>query len=138
MFSVFIYITLKVFLVLLFPVETNALQCYHCGTNPVLQKPILLGVLTRDPSYDNDAYEVPTCNYFNTSLSEYVITCQPDEKGCLKGWVTQVNYIYRYSELSNKHAANLILFENIFPPTCLIRTYTFIYFLGKFPPTRLL
>ena len=44
----------------------------------------------------------------------------------------------RYSELFNKHAANLILFENIFPPTCLIRTYTFIYFQGKFLPTRLL
>ena len=43
-----------------------------------------------------------------------------------------------YSELSNKHAANLILFEKIFPPTCLIRTYTFIYFQGKFLPTRLL
>merc|ERR1711971_131760 len=68
---------------------TNALQCYHCGTDPAVQKPILLGALTRDPSYDYDAYEVPTCNYFNTSLSEYVITCQPDEKGCLKGWVTQ-------------------------------------------------
>ena len=81
---------LKVFLVLFFPVETNALQCYHCGTDPAVQKPILLGALTRDPSYDYDAYEVPTCNYFNTSLSEYVITCQPDEKGCLKGWVTQV------------------------------------------------
>ena len=43
-----------------------------------------------------------------------------------------------HSELSNKHAANLILFEKIFPPTCLIRTYTFIYFQGKFLPTRLL
>ena len=40
-----------------------------------------------------------------------------------------------YSELSNKHAANLILFEEIFPPTCLIRTYTFIYFQGKFLPS---
>ena len=80
----------KRFLFLFFPVETNALQCYHCGTDPAVQKPILLGALTRDPSYDYDAYEVPTCNYFNTSLSEYVITCQPDEKGCLKGWVTQV------------------------------------------------
>ena len=35
-------------------------------------------------------------------------------------------------------AANLILFEEIFPLTCLIRAYTFIYFRGKFPPTRLL
>ena len=43
-----------------------------------------------------------------------------------------------YSEHSNKHAANLILFEKIFLPTCLIRTYTFIYFQGKFLPTRLL
>ena len=41
-----------------------------------------------------------------------------------------------YSELSNKHAANLILLEKIFLPTCLIRTYTFIYFQGKFLPTR--
>ena len=41
-----------------------------------------------------------------------------------------------YSELSIKHAANLILFEKIFPPTFPIRTYTsFIYFRGK---TRLL
>ena len=45
---------------------------------------------------------------------------------------------HQYSELSNKHAANLILFEKIFLPTCLIRTYTFIYFQGKFLPTRLL
>jgi len=43
-----------------------------------------------------------------------------------------------YSELSNKHAANLILFEKFFPPTCLIWTYTFIYFRWKFLPTRLL
>ena len=40
---------------------------------------------------------------------------------------SKIAQIY-YSELSNKHAANLILFEKIFPPTCLIRTYTFIYF----------
>ena len=46
--------------------------------------------------------------------------------------------VFMYSELSNKHAANLILFEKIFLPTCLIRTYTFIYFQGKFLPTRLL
>ena len=39
---------------------------------------------------------------------------------------------FHYSELSNKHAANLILFEKIFPPTCLF------YFWGKFPPTLLL
>ena len=43
-----------------------------------------------------------------------------------------------YSEPSNKHAANLILFEKIFLPTFLIRTYTFIYFWGKFQPTHLL
>ena len=42
-----------------------------------------------------------------------------------------------YSELSNKHSANLILFEKIFPPTRLIRTYKFIHFDGKFPPTQL-
>ena len=39
----------------------------------------------------------------------------------------QWRHIYIYSELSNKHAANLILFEKFFPPTYLIRTYTFIY-----------
>ena len=83
--------TESLFNLVFFPVGTNALQCYHCGTDPAVQKPILLGALIRDPSYDYDAYEVPTCNYFNTSLSEYVITCQPDEKGCLKGWVTQVS-----------------------------------------------
>ena len=45
------------------------------------------------------------------------------------------------SELSNKHAANLILFVKFFPPTWLIRTFNnfmLIYFRGKFPPTRLL
>ena len=42
------------------------------------------------------------------------------------------------SELSNKHGSNLILFEKFFPPTCLIRTYKFIYFRGKFPAKRLL
>jgi hypothetical protein len=50
-----------------------------------------------------------------------------------------------YSELSNNHAANLILFEKIFPPTCLhvylfsgkipnytiFRTCTFTYFWGN-------
>ena len=45
---------------------------------------------------------------------------------------------FNYSELFNKHAANLVLFKKIFLPTCLIRTYTFIYFQGKFLPTRLL
>ena len=39
---------------------------------------------------------------------------------------------FEYSEPSNKHAANLILFEKIFSPTCLIITYVFIYFWGKF------
>ena len=45
-----------------------------------------------------------------------------------------IKILSRYSELSNKHAANLILFEKKFPPACLIRTYTFIYFWGKFLP----
>ena len=43
-----------------------------------------------------------------------------------------------YSHLFNKRAANLILFETFFLPTCLIRIYMFIYFGGKFLPTRLL
>ena len=47
-------------------------------------------------------------------------------------------YKHKYSELHNKHAANLIIFEKIFPPTCLIRTFTFIYFQEKFLPTWLL
>ena len=51
---------------------------------------------------------------------------------------TKSESISDYSELSSKHATNLILFEEIFPPTCLNRTYTFIYFWGKFPPTQLL
>ena len=67
----------------------SGLQCYHCGTY-VEERPILLGALTRDSTYDDDIVDVPTCNYFNASLPEYVITCQPDEKGCLKGWLTQV------------------------------------------------
>ena len=50
----------------------------------------------------------------------------------------RLSYWLKYSELSNKHAANFILFEKFFPSTFIIRTYTFIYFRGKFPPTRLL
>ena len=56
-------------------------------------------------------------------------------------WTKQKNNSWMwscYSELSNKQAANLTHFENFFLPTCLIRTYTFIYFCGKLPPTRLL
>ena len=44
----------------------------------------------------------------------------------------------RYSEVSNKLGVFLILFEKIFPTTCLIRTSTFINFWGILPPTRLL
>ena len=55
-----------------------------------------------------------------------------------QGTQLEVYLKVKYSELSNKHAANLILSEKIFLPTCLIRTYTFIYFQGKFLPTRLL
>ena len=53
-------------------------------------------------------------------------------------WTKQKNNSWMwscYSELSNKQAANLTHFENFFLPTCLIRTYTFIYFCGKLPPT---
>ena len=42
---------------------------------------------------------------------------------------------FMYSEFSNKHAANFILFYKFFPPTCLIRTCTYIYFREKFPTT---
>ena len=35
---------------------------------------------------------------------------------------------YSYSEISNKHGVFLILFEEKFPTTCLIRTSTFINF----------
>ena len=38
--------------------------------------------------------------------------------------------VTQYSELSNKYAASLNLLENFFPPTCLIRAYTYIYFRG--------
>ena len=44
-----------------------------------------------------------------------------------------------YSELSDCPACSeSYSFWEIFPPTCLIRTYTFIYFRGKFPPAWLL
>ena len=39
--------------------------------------------------------------------------------------------------MPNKHAARLFVFWKIFPPTCLIRTYTLINFRGKFLPTLL-
>ena len=51
---------------------------------------------------------------------------------------TKSESISDYSELSSKHAANLILFEEIFPPTCLNRTYMFIYYTQLLEPTRLL
>ena len=42
-----------------------------------------------------------------------------------------------YSEVSNKHRVVLILFEKIFPTTCLIRkTSTFVWFWKIFLPTR--
>ena len=42
-----------------------------------------------------------------------------------------------YSWVPNNHAARLFIFPKIFPPTRLIRTYTFINFGRKFLPTLL-
>lgn len=66
------------------------LQCYQCGTY-VKEKPVLLGAVTTDGTYNEfNVTEFPTCNNFNASLSIYWTTCKPEEKGCLKGWLTQV------------------------------------------------
>ena len=43
-----------------------------------------------------------------------------------------------YSEIFNKHGVFLILFEEKFLTTCLIRTSTFINFWWKIPSTRLI
>ena len=53
-------------------------------------------------------------------------------------WVGGWMGLSDYSELSNKHGAHLILFEKKILPASLIRTYIFIYFCGKLPPTWLL
>jgi hypothetical protein len=68
---------------------------------------------------------------FTTCPPDFLLSYGPEDDDNLEQQLL-------YSELSNKHAANVILFEKCFPPTCLIRTYTFIYFWGKFQPTRLL
>ncbi len=71
----------------------HALQCYQCGTY-VKEKPILLGALARDTTYDDDLVtEYPACNDFNASQPVFWVTCKPEEKACLKGWLTQVSYI---------------------------------------------
>merc|ERR1719510_788726 len=93
-FSQHHFMNIFLLLLILFATKgTRALQCYHCGTTPYMEgRPILLDALTRDSTYDENEVIVPTCNFFNASLpkqQKYVITCQPDEKGCLKGWLTQ-------------------------------------------------
>lgn len=62
------------------------LQCYQCGTY-VKERPVLLGSTENHDLYDPP---VPKCNHFNASLPIFWVTCQPHEKGCLKGWLTQV------------------------------------------------
>lgn len=71
-------------------IGVDAIQCYKCGTY-VEEKPILLGAKSRDDVNYEDEEEIPTCNDFNASLPIYWMTCPPEEKGCLKGWLTQVN-----------------------------------------------
>jgi len=61
------------------------LQCYQCGTY-VKERPVLLGSTENHDLYDPP---VPKCNHFNASLPIFWVTCQPHEKGCLKGWLTQ-------------------------------------------------
>ena len=46
----------------------------------------------------------------------------------IKTYSCTVFLVCMYSDLSNKNAANLILFEKFFSPTCLIRTSTFNHF----------
>ena len=43
-------------------------------------------------------------------------------------FLDEIYIVWIYSEVSNKHGVFLILFENIFPTTCLIRVSTLINF----------
>ena len=89
-------------LVINFCVKSNYFLLLSIEANPG----ILLEALTHDVTYYENQIVVPTCNHFNASLpkqEKFVITCRPDEKGCLKGWLTQVKFKalkYRESPLT--------------------------------------
>ena len=94
----------------------------------------MLEALTHDVTYYENQVVVPTCNHFNASLpkqEKFVITCRPDEKGCLKGWLTQVKlkalkYLNSYFKLYVCLSIRLFLsvHENmilvLFSPTFLV------------------
>ena len=80
----------------------HCLQCYQCGTY-VKERPVLLGSTENHDLYDPP---VPKCNHFNASLPIFWVTCQPHEKGCLKGWLTQVSFN------NNTNLFRSTLFEN--------------------------
>ena len=70
--------------------------------------------------------------HFVTSYSKVALV------GCTTCTFVLAQSKNKYSEVSIKHGVFLILFEKIFPTTCLIRTSTFINFWEILPPTRLL
>ena len=69
--------------------------------------------------------------HFVTSYSKVALV------GCTTCTFVLAQSKNKYSEVSIKHGVFLILFEKIFPTTCLIRASTFINFWGILQPSRL-
>lgn len=78
--------------------ESGGLECYQCGIY-YEEKPFLLGAADHgSTAYDyEDQEKVPACNFFNASMPIFRVTCKDEEKGCLKGWITQVVYHFDFS-----------------------------------------
>ena len=87
----------KIFIVqsLIFSTEFSktdivALECFQCGIY-VEESPPTLGLNKYNPKMKSEDFKVPKCNEFNVSSSIFRVTCKEYEKGCLKGWLTQVH-----------------------------------------------
>ncbi len=66
--------------------------------------------------HNNDSKEVvPNCNHFNASRPEFRVQCQPHEKGCLKGWISQVLPIPYHRAYLGFPNANGFFFQAPYP-----------------------
>ena len=74
----------------IFSTDIIALECFQCGIY-VEESPPTLGLDKYNPKMKSEDFKVPKCNEFNVSSSIFRVTCKEYEKGCLKGWLTQVH-----------------------------------------------
>ena len=78
--------------------DVMGLECFQCGIYVPYEEEsprLTFGSGPKDqysPTIDvlSKGSKVPTCNEFNASLPIFRVTCKEHEKGCLKGWLTQV------------------------------------------------